>query len=281
MREMLARLRAGELSVEEALLEIQRTQLLELGGQARVDLGRLNRRGLPEVVLATGKQPEDVGRLIVSLAAAQGQGLATRIGPQTWPAVEAAVLAAGLDLLRYGPSSALARRPGFRVEPVEARVAIITAGTSDLPVAEEARMVVEAVGIEVRLVFDVGVAGLHRLVGPLGDLVEWRPDAMIVAAGMDGVLPGLVAGLVDAPVIGVPVSTGYGAGGAGEAALLTMLQSCSTGLAVVNIDNGVGAGTCAALIARRVCAARRPLQSPARPGQAERSRRGRPGRPKS
>ncbi len=276
MREMLARLRAGELSVDEALTEIRRTQLLELSEQARLDLGRKLRRGLPEVVLASGKPAADVARLVMTLAAEQGQGLTTRLDAEQWDALQAAVEVAGFMLLRFGPSAAIARRPGFEVDPVGARVAILTAGTSDLPVAEEARMVLLAAGIEARVVFDVGVAGLHRLFRPLADLMAWDPDAFIVAAGMDGVLPGVVAGLVDFPVIGVPVSTGYGAGGRGEAALLTMLQSCSTGLAVVNIDNGVGAGSTAALIARRAAAARR---QPRSPGRRERAARSRPGTP--
>lgn len=112
-------------------------------------------------------------------------------------------------------------------------------------------MVVEACGHEVRMEADLGVAGLHRFVSPLSSILDWEADVLIVAAGMDGVLPGLIAGLVAVPVIGLPVSTGYGRGGAGEAALLTMLQSCSTGLTVVNIDNGVGAGAAAVLIAQR------------------------------
>src|SRR5207245_10122406 len=110
------------------------------------------------------------------------------------------------------------------------KVGFRTAGTSDVPVADEARMVVEACGLGTRLEADVGVAGLHRFVGPLAAILEWGADVIVVAAGMDGVLPGLVAGLIDVPVIGLPVSTGYGRGGAGEAALSTMLQSCSTGL---------------------------------------------------
>jgi pyridinium-3,5-biscarboxylic acid mononucleotide synthase len=267
---MLARLRAGELTVDEALEEIRRTQLVELAGHARMDLGRTARRGVPEVVLAAGKAPEAAAQLVLALAREQGQGLASRLGGEHWPALEAA--AAGLELERYGPSSAAVRRPGFAPEPSGGRAAIITAGTSDLPVAEEARMVLAAAGVETRVVFDVGVAGLHRLLEPLSELVDWRADVLIVAAGMDGVLPGVVAGLVDAPVIGLPVSTGYGAGGEGEAALLTMLQSCSTGLTVVNIDNGVGAGTAAALIARRAGAGRRAGQLPARPARATRSR---------
>jgi NCAIR mutase (PurE)-related protein len=153
-------------------------------------------------------------------------------------------------------------------------VAIITAGTSDREVAEEARMVIEACGQEARLEADVGVAGLHRLLGPLAELLTWDADVLVVAAGMDGVLPGVVAGLVDRPVIGVPVSTGYGAGGKGKAALLTMLQSCATGLTVVNIDNGVGAGASAVLIAARAAAARRRRPAPANPGSAPAARPG-------
>ena len=276
MRRMLARLRAGELSVDEALEEIRRTQLVELAGQARVDLGRTARRGIAEVVLCAGKPPESAARLVVALAREQGQGLASRLGPDHWGALAAA--ASDLVVLRYGPRSAAVRRPGWEPEPAAARVGVVTAGTSDLAAAEEARMVLEAAGIEVRSVFDVGVAGLHRLLEPLADLVAWRADVLVVAAGMDGVLPGVIAGLVDAPVIGLPVPTGYGAGGEGEAALLTMLQSCSTGLTVVNIDNGVGAGTAAALIARRAAAARRPPPPPARRPRAPRSLPGTPGR---
>jgi NCAIR mutase (PurE)-related protein len=270
---MLARLRAGELTVDEALEEIRRTQLVELAGKARMDIGRSARRGIPEVVLAAGKAPETVARLILALAGEQGQGLGSRLAPEHWPALEAAV-SVEFELERFGPRSAVVRRLGFSPESSAGRAAIITAGTSDIPVAEEARMVLEAAGVETRLVFDVGVAGLHRLLEPLAELVEWRADVLVVAAGMDGVLPGVVAGLVDAPLIGLPVSTGYGAGGEGEAALLTMLQSCSTGLTVVNIDNGIGAGTAAALIARRAGATRLPAQPPGRPARGERSRPG-------
>jgi pyridinium-3,5-biscarboxylic acid mononucleotide synthase len=269
VRRMLARLRAGELTVDEALEEIRRTQLVELAGPARMDLGRTARRGIPEVVLAAGKAPEVASRLIVALAREQGLGLGSRLGAEHWPVLEAA--SAGLELERYGPSSAAVRQAGFAPESSAGRAAIITAGTSDVPVAEEARMVLEAAGVEVRAVFDVGVAGLHRLLEPLSKLVGWGADVLIVAAGMDGVLPGVVAGLVDAPVIGLPVSTGYGAGGAGEAALLTMLQSCSTGLVVVNIDNGIGAGTAAALIARRAGARRQPGRLPTQPARAARA----------
>src|SRR5205085_4034143 len=163
--------------------------------------------------------------------------------------------------------------------PVGGRVGLLTAGTSDLDAADEARMVVEACGMEARLEADLGVAGLHRLLGPLAELLAWGPDVLVVAAGMDGVLPGVVAGLVDLPVIGLPVGVGYGAGGRGEAALLTMLQSCSTGLVVVNIDNGVGAGAAAVLIAGRAAgraadpAGQPPRQEPGSRGSRPRAPR--------
>jgi NCAIR mutase (PurE)-related protein len=149
-------------------------------------------------------------------------------------------------------------------------VVLLTAGTSDFRVAEEALMVVEACGMVARLEGDLGVAGLHRLLGPLAEAMAFDPDVLVVAAGMDGVLPGVVAGLVDLPVIGLPVGVGYGAGGRGEAALLTMLQSCSTGLLVVNVDNGVGAGAAAVLIAARAGSAgsRRSQPGRARRGSA-------------
>lgn len=269
MRSVLRRLLAGELTEAEAEAELRRVQLEELAGRARLDLGRGHRRGLPEVVLAGGKLPEEAASLVVALARDQGQGLASRLGADHWRELERQAADAGLELRRYG-TSALALRPGHAPEPRGGRVAILTAGTSDVAAAEEARMVIEACGMQARLEADVGVAGLHRLLGPLTELLAWRPDVFVVAAGMDGVLPGVVAGLVDLPVIGLPVGVGYGVGGRGEAALLTMLQSCSTGLVVVNVDNGVGAGAAAVLIAGRAGEAegRRPRRARARPGSA-------------
>jgi NCAIR mutase (PurE)-related protein len=152
---------------------------------------------------------------------------------------------------------AIVRREGYAVAPTGGRVGILTAGTSDQPIAEQAAIVCREMGCEVCLAHDVGVAGLHRLVEPLRRFLEDRDvDVIIVAAGMDGALPSVVSGLVGVPVIGLPTSVGYGMGGKGEAALLSMLQTCSPGLAVVNVDNGVGAGAMAGLIANRVAAAR-------------------------
>ncbi|HXM73250.1 MAG TPA: nickel pincer cofactor biosynthesis protein LarB, partial [Candidatus Dormibacteraeota bacterium] len=250
MRDVLRRLLAGEVTEDEAVAELRRIQLDELGGRAKLDLGRFLRRGIPEVILAPGKTPADATRLAVAMAEQQGQGLVSRMSGEHQAALRESAAAAGMRVIGYA-SSARVLRPGFAPEANEGKVGILTAGTSDLPAAEEARMVVEACGLEARLDADLGVAGLHRFVGPLAATLEWGADVIIVAAGMDGVLPGLVAGLIDVPVIGLPVSTGYGRGGAGEAALTTMLQSCSTGLVVVNIDNGVGAGAAAVLMSQR------------------------------
>jgi pyridinium-3,5-biscarboxylic acid mononucleotide synthase len=255
VREVLRRLLAGELTEDEALAELRTLQLEELGGRARLDLGRYLRRGIPEVVLATGKSPAEAARLAVAMAERQGQGLISRMSDAHRAALADAAAAVGMQVVAYADSARVVRS-GFSPEPIAGKVGILTAGTSDVRVAEEARLVVEACGLEARLEADLGVAGLHRFVGPLASTLEWGADVIVVAAGMDGVLPGLVCGLIDLPVIGLPVSTGYGRGGAGEAALNTMLQSCSTGLVVVNIDNGIGAGAAAVLIASRAAHAR-------------------------
>ncbi len=255
MKEVLRRLVAGELTEDEALAELRLLQLEELGGRARLDLGRVGRRGIPEVVLAPGKKAEDATRLVIAMAERQGQGLISRMSTEHHAALTQHASDKGMHITAYA-NAARVTRPGFRPEPVAGKVGILTAGTSDIEVADEARMVIEAAGLEARREADLGVAGLHRFLGPLTAVIEWGADVLVVAAGMDGVLPGLVAGLVALPVIGLPVSTGYGRGGAGEAALNTMLQSCSTGLTVVNIDNGVGAGAAAVLVAARAAEAR-------------------------
>ena len=256
MRSVLRRLIAGELTEDEALAELRRMQLDELGGRARLDLGRYMRRGIPEVVLATGKSAADAARLAVAIAERQGQGLMSRMTDAHRDALGDAAANSRMTIVQYH-SSARVLREGFAPEHIAGKVGILTAGTSDVPVADECRMVVEACGLEARIEPDLGVAGLHRFVAPLSATLDWGADVIVVAAGMDGVLPGLVSGLIDLPVIGLPVSTGYGRGGVGEGALTTMLQSCSTGLTVVNIDNGIGAGAAAVLIAARAAQGRR------------------------
>jgi hypothetical protein len=186
------------------------------------------------------------------MARKSGQALATRVSPEC-----AAVIQRRLGKrFRVAHNSAgrtvVVRRHDFAAKASGGHVAVLAAGTADIPVAEEARVTAEVMGCEVLRFYDVGIAGIHRLAEPLRKIHKSDVACVVVVAGMEGALPSVVRGLVAVPVIGVPVSTGYGYGGRGEAALMTMLQSCSPGLTVVNIDNGFGAGATAALIANRV-----------------------------
>lgn len=222
----------------------------------RVDPHRRRRSGVPEIVLASGKTDEQVIEAVRRLMESERRVIVSRCD-----AVRLDSLRGALEPWRVeGTNSAdIAVFVRDEASPPEAggRVACLSAGSSDIPVAMEAVVVAREMGAMVETAWDVGVAGLHRLVPPLRRLTEWAPDVVIVAAGMDGVLPTVVAGLVDVPVIGLPVATGYGHGGGGEAALSTMLQSCAPGVVVVNINNGVGAGVAAGKIANRAATARR------------------------
>lgn len=221
----------------------------------RLDLGREERTGIPEVVFAPGKSTAQLVAAVRGLLEARGRAIVSRVGASETELLRqhlpAAVVAVG-----EGMRTARVTRAGFLEPNCGGRIGILTAGTSDLPAADEAAIVARAMGCEARIVADVGVAGLHRLFPPLEELFAWGCDALIVAAGMDGALPSVVAGLAPAPVIGLPTMIGYGAGGQGEAALLSMLQTCAPGLVVVNIDNGIGAGIAAARIANQSAAAR-------------------------
>lgn len=235
------------------------------GCEARLDPRRRGRKGVPEVIYAPGKSIELIERLAAELIDSTGRVIVSR--PQ--PDVRASLLSIYSDTHRVSGSWSLGiEDPSRPVVLTGGRVGIVTAGSSDRPWAEETLLIAQHMGCVTSEVYDVGVAGLHRLFPPLRGLMEGGVDAIVVVAGMDGALPSVVAGLVDVPVIGLPTSTGYGAGGGGVGALLAMLQSCSPGLSVVNIDNGVGAGAMAALIANKVAQARNnprftdsPLQS--------------------
>jgi NCAIR mutase (PurE)-related protein len=224
-------------------------------GTVRADLGRETRKGIPEVILADGKRIEDTLAAARTFLDARGRAIVSRAGDELLARLRAAHPECSFEV--YGRSGGVViKRTSFVPPPPGGRVGVLTAGTSDVPVAEEAQMVATEMGCEVRAFYDVGVAGIHRLTEPLQALREPSVDVIVVAAGMDGALPSVVCGLVDVPVIGLPTPIGYGLGGQGVAALMTMLQSCAPGLTVVNIGNGVGAGATAALIANRVAAAR-------------------------
>lgn len=224
-----------------------------------VDPTRQQRKGTPEVVYAAGKTPQDTLAAVWGLLqSATGRVLVTRApdGLAAFLGERLADADAQVDVAPSGKTLRVTRSDAPVLSPTGGVVGVLTAGTSDASVADEAAWVVEEMACSVVRADDVGVAGLHRLEEPLRRLRVSGADVLIVIAGMDGALPSVVAGLVDVPVIGVPTSVGYGLGGAGVAALLSMLQTCAPGLVVVNIDNGVGAAATAGLIANRVAAAR-------------------------
>jgi len=226
---------------------------------ARLDFGREGRKGIPEIVLAEVKTDEQVVAIARAFVERTGRAVLTRLRPATMDLLAERFGDCDVDRRREARAAAI-HAPGYARPASGGRIGVLTAGTSDVPVAEEARLVAEEMGCAVVSLYDVGVAGLHRLLDPLRELLEEGVGALIVCAGMDGALPSVVAGLAPVPVIGVPTSIGYGMGGKGEAALLSMLQTCAPGLTVVNIDNGAGAGATAALIANRLAAAGRRLE---------------------
>ena len=209
---------------------------------ARLDVDRERRCGAPEAVFAQGKTPEETLAITETLSARQGHALVTRAGPEAM-----ALLKRRWPDLRVAPHSgaALAGKLPERKRPGH-WVAVVVAGTSDLPVAEEAAFTLDSLGLENRIISDVGVAGIHRLLNQVDSLRQ--ASVIIAVAGMEGALPSVMAGLVPAPVIAVPTSVGYGASLGGLSALLGMLNSCSPGITVVNIDNGFGAAVAAARV---------------------------------
>jgi pyridinium-3,5-biscarboxylic acid mononucleotide synthase len=240
--ELLERIQRGETSPAEALTHLSRLPY-EDAGFAKIDHHRNLRLGLPEVIYSKGKTPAQVAEIFTRMAAGGGDVIATRAGVDAYEAVRAVVPEA-----QYHEVAGIVGLRQTASGPAIGPVAVVCAGTSDLPVAEEAAVTGEYLGLEIERIVDVGVAGLHRLLAQADAL--GRARAVIVCAGMEGALPSVVGGLVAAPVIAVPTSVGYGASFGGIAALLGMLNSCSPNVSVVNIDNGFGAAYVAAMIVR-------------------------------
>ncbi|MEW6322716.1 MAG: nickel pincer cofactor biosynthesis protein LarB [Acidobacteriota bacterium] len=243
LRSLLDRVRAGDVEPADAearLLAALRDRPYADLGFARVDHHRSIRQGFPEVVLGLGKTPDQIAGIAVQIAGRDHPVLVTRADEATWEAVHAR-----LPDAVYHPVARCITLPGPVVEG-KGTIAIASAGTSDVPVAEEAAVTAELMGNRVDRMFDVGVAGIHRVLTERSRLESAR--VIIVVAGMEGALPSVVAGMVGVPVIGVPTSIGYGASFGGIAALLGMLNSCANGVSVVNIDNGFGAGCIASMI---------------------------------
>ncbi len=238
---ILTDFRDGRLSTEEALEKFKDLPYEDLDF-VKIDHHRMLRQGFPEVVFAQGKTPAQVAAIVERLARVNGNVIASRATPEMFEATRALVPAACYH--------ELARMIVVRQEDVavdeERVILVMTAGTSDIPVAEEAALTAEIMGNKVTRVFDVGVAGIHRLLAQR-QIIE-QANVIIVVAGMEGALASVVGGMVAKPVIAVPTSVGYGANFGGIAALLAMLNSCAAGVAVVNIDNGFGAGRLASII---------------------------------
>ena len=243
LKRLLTGVRAGRVQVRDALERLQGFPSESLGF-ATVDTHRAARRGFPETVYGPGKTIAQIVAIVDKLHAAGQTAMVTRVGPDVHEAIRERHTGAA-----YSPSArAVVLRAG-RARAPRPGVVVISAGTTDIGVAEEAALTAEVMGEEVVRIFDVGIAGLHRLLSHRETLA--RANVIVAVAGMEGALPSVIAGLVACPVIGVPTSVGYGTGAAGVAALLTMLNTCASGLAVVNIDNGHGAGCLASLINRR------------------------------
>ncbi len=239
-RALLEDVRSGQVTVGVALERLKALPFEDLGF-ARPDTHRALRKGFPEVVYAPGKTPVQIVQIVKSLRAGAQGVVVTRTDEELSAALQAAYPSEATDF-----PEARVVLVGAPAKPHGGQVMVVSAGTSDLPVAEEAAVTAEVTGAGVERLYDVGVAGIHRLTEELENLAA--ADALVVVAGMEGALPSVVAGLVDVPVIAVPTSVGYGASFDGLAALLGMLNSCAPGVVVVNIDNGFGAGYFASLV---------------------------------
>lgn len=242
LRELISAAANGKKTVEQVMSELKALPYEDLGF-AKLDHHRHLRRGFPEVVFCAGKTVAQIVAIVDAMVAKECNVLATRVSPEAWEALRAEHKKAvyNADAMTM---TILTRPIGRR----KGDVSIISAGTSDIPVAEEAAVTSEMMGCRVQRIYDVGVSGIHRLFDRTHEISQ--SDSIVVVAGMEGALASVVAGLVECPVVAVPTSIGYGASFGGLAALLGMLNSCSPGVSVVNIDNGFGAGYFASIIAR-------------------------------
>lgn len=253
-KDVLKALIEGKIEIEEAESKLRLLFLKTIFEEGGIlDIGREERTGIPEAIMCEGKKAQDVLRFVKTFAQEKGKVLATRINNAQLRLLKKN-LPKGLRLRFYKDAKiAVVEKEGYSSPSSNAKVGIISAGTVDIPVAEEAHITAKELGCKVFTAYDVGVAGIHRIVEPLSFMMKEGVHVFVVVAGMEGTLPTLVKSLVNKLVIGVPTSCGYGVGKGGIAALNTMLQSCAPGLVVVNIDNGFGAGATAALVAKQMC----------------------------
>lgn len=251
LQEVLLKFKSGDMGLEDIEKHIRLANFSKLSDIANIDHTRQERTGIPEVVLAEGKHIDDLVDIVKHCLSMNRRVVVTRLTPVQYSKLSQIKA----QVHEWDERSGVLVLGNRDVERTGGVVGVISAGTADIAVATEAAIIAKEMGCEVVTAFDVGVAGIHRLFPYLGEMLEKGVSTIVVAAGREGTLPSIVAGLVDVPVIGVPVSTGYGAGGKGEAALYSMLQSCSV-LSVVNIDAGFVAGAFAAQIANNCAKAR-------------------------
>ena len=253
LREILKQFKKGEINEEDVLKHLKIDYLENVEQDVKLDILRMERTGFPEIIFAQSKPNDILLNLISKYLKSREFILISRMREDQYSLLEQFVEEnPDFEMIvnKKGKIAKIFTPTGKKIN-VSGKIGLITAGTSDIAIAEEIKVIAEAMRCEVITSYDVGIAGFHRIFEPLKKMIEDEVDVIVVAAGMEGTLPGVVSALVDIPVIGVPTSNGYGYGGKGEGALTTMLQSCSPGLSVVNIDNGVGAAASAILIAKR------------------------------
>ncbi|TXT55069.1 MAG: hypothetical protein BAJALOKI2v1_690006 [Promethearchaeota archaeon] len=254
IKDILEKLVNKELSIQEAEAHLKANLIKDVGNLAKLDLFRRTRTGVPEVIYAESKTPRIVLEIIEGFLESKRFAIVSRYTELQKESIVNKYEGSSeydIDINELGKIIIVKER-SYEFPKRKGKVGIISAGSSDIPIAEEAKIIAFTMGCRVSTSYDVGIAGIHRIFEPLSQMVKEEVHVIIVCAGMEGTLPGVVSALVDIPVIGVPISSGYGLGKNGKGALTTMLQSCSPGLLVVNIDNGFGAGASAALIANRM-----------------------------
>jgi pyridinium-3,5-biscarboxylic acid mononucleotide synthase len=251
VKDILEQTAKGQLSVEEAEKLLRLQAIAEVEGIAKIDSNREHRKGVPEIILAENKSVHDVVEITKLMFGENGRVIVSRCNSEQITALKDSCPDGATCIVNEKARMVVIRRNNHPVKSTGGKIGLLTAGTTDIPVAEEARVIAEEMGCEVFASYDLGVAGIHRVMTPLKELIVKDVDVIVVVAGREGALASVVAGMVNVPVIGVPTSNSYGFGEKGVATLMAMLQSCSLGLAVVNIDSGVSAGAVATLIANR------------------------------
>lgn len=251
MRDILKKLIDGEISVDDAENQLKINQVQALGDNVKFDVARENRVGVPEAVYAQGKTDDDLISIINNMGSVDNL-MITRLPEDRFNRLKKYLNDDVMKNSNYYKIASILTVNKIEIEKCNGKVGIITAGTADIPIAEEARITLEQAGFTAIKTYDVGVAGIHRLIDKISYLLNEKVDVIITLAGMEGALPSVVAGIVDMPVIAVPTSTGYGVGEKGFTALFSMLQSCAPGIATMNIDNGYGAGVYAITILKQI-----------------------------